>query len=114
MAGESHDPEPVPLAGQDLERRSADRPGRSEDCDADTHITPNMRYKPAAVGLTKYKESSRSSTPPWPGISLEESLTPAPRLNSDSATPPICPTMETGSPTSNTSPRLKLQPGRCR
>src|SRR6266446_1771029 len=105
-----HDAEPLPLACQHLERRSADRPGGSEDCDADTHITPNMRYKPAAVGITKYKESSRSSTPPWPGISVEESLRPASRLNSDSATSPICPTMETARPNSNSCPGLKLQP----
>src|SRR6266566_863401 len=110
VGSQSHDAEPVPLPGQDLERRSADRPGRSEDCDADTHITPNMRYKPAAVGITKYKESSRSSTPPWPGISVEESLRPASRLNSDSATSPICPTMETVRPNSNSWPGLKLQP----
>src|SRR6266404_1898853 len=112
MSGESHDAEPLPLAREHLERRSADRPGGSEDCDADTHITPNMRYKPAAVGITKYKESSRSSTPPWPGISVDESFRPASRLNSDSATSPICPTMDTARPNSNSSPGVNLHPCR--
>src|SRR5437667_249272 len=58
------DPKPLPLPGQDLESRSPDRPGRAQDRDADAHIIPNMRYNPAAVGITKYSESSRSSTPP--------------------------------------------------
>src|SRR6266566_8984382 len=110
MASERDDAEPLPLAGQHLERRSADRPGGSEACDADTHITPHMRYKPAAVGITKYNESSRSSTPPWPGISVEESFMRASRLNSDSATSPICPTMETARPNSNSWPGVKLHP----
>src|SRR6266550_7833619 len=74
-----------PLPGQDLQCRSADRPGRAEDCHPNAHITPNMRYSPAAAGMTKYSESSRSSTPPWPGIRFDESLRPASRLNSDSA-----------------------------
>src|SRR5438874_3269881 len=110
MGRECDNTESVSLAREHLQRRSADRPGGSEHCDADTHITPNMRYKPAAVGITKYKESSRSSTPPWPGMSVEESLRPASRLNSDSATSPICPTMETARPNSNSWPGLKLQP----
>src|SRR5881409_2795191 len=102
----------LPLSRQDLERRSADRPRRAQHRDADAHIIPNMRYNPAAVGITKYSESSRSSTPPWPGMRDEESLRPASRLNSDSAMSPICPTMETARPNSNSCPALKLQPSR--
>src|SRR5467141_5096713 len=110
MSRERDDAEPLPLPCEYLERRSADRPGGAEKRDPDTHIIPNMRYKPAAVGITKYKESSRSSTPPCPGISVEESFRPASRLNSDSATSPICPTMETARPNSNSWPGVKLHP----
>src|SRR5258708_23860721 len=112
VTGERDDAEPVPLPGQHLQRRSADRPGRAKDCNPNAHITPNMRYRPAAAGITKYRESSRSSTPPCPGMSVEESLRPTSRLNSDSAISPICPTMETARPNSNSWPGVKLQPFR--
>src|SRR5437660_1262333 len=75
-------------ARQDLERRTADRSGGPENRDADAHARPNHRNSAAATGATKYTESSRSSTPPWPGINDDESFTPTSRLNSDSATSP--------------------------
>src|SRR5258707_133209 len=95
MGSQRDDPKSFPLPGQDLQCRSADRPGRAEDCHPNAHITPNMRYSPAAAAITKYSESSRSSTPPWPGMSIDESLRPTSRLNNYSATSPICQTMDT-------------------
>src|SRR5262249_55554999 len=61
---ERHAPNPPPLSRQHLESGRADRPGRAEDGNATAHITPKIRYNPAAVGITKYSESSRSRTPP--------------------------------------------------
>src|SRR6266699_1722673 len=98
MRGQGHDPEPLALARQHLERRAADRAGRAEDRDAGAHTTPNSRNRPAVTGRTKYSESS---TPPWPGISPEESLRPASRLNSDSATSPTCAATATSSATAS-------------
>ncbi len=47
------DPEPLPLARQDLQGGAADRAGRAEDGDADAHITPYNLNSPAAAGTTK-------------------------------------------------------------
>src|SRR5205814_1302554 len=69
------DPKPLALAGQHLQSGAADRARGPEDRDADAHATPNRRSNPAVAGRTKYRESRRSSTPPWPGISADESLT---------------------------------------
>src|SRR5439155_25645188 len=88
MCGQGCDAEPLPLARQDLERRTADRSGGPENRDADRHARPNSRNSPAATGATKYSESRRSSTPPCPGTSDDESLSPTSRLKSDSATSP--------------------------
>src|SRR5207244_2791311 len=88
MGRQRRHPKPLPLARQDLERRTADRSGGPENRDADAHARPNHRNSAAATGATKYTESSRSSTPPWPGINDDESFTPTSRLNSDSATSP--------------------------
>src|SRR5438552_325532 len=93
------DPEPIPLARQDLERRAPDRSGGPEDRDADSHARPNSRSSPAATGATKYSESRRSSTPPCPGMSDEESLSPTSRLSSDSATSPTWAASATTNPT---------------
>src|SRR3989442_12617803 len=76
-SGERDDAKPLALPCQHLERRPADRPGRAEDRDPDAHRIPNMRYNPAAVGITKYTKSSRSGTPPRPGMRVEEALRPA-------------------------------------
>src|SRR5256886_12060182 len=74
MRGQGCHPKPLPLARQDLERRTTDRSGGPEDRDADGHARPNNRNSPAATGATKYSESRRSSTPPCPGMRDEESL----------------------------------------
>src|SRR2546422_900684 len=62
-------------------------------------ISPNSLNSPAVTGTTKYSESSRSSTPPCPGMSDEESLSPTSRLNSDSTTSPVCAATATAAPT---------------
>src|SRR5207253_5961622 len=99
MRGQGRHPKPLPLARQDLERRTADRSGGPENRDADGHARPNHRNSAAATGATKYTESRRSSTPPCPGIRDEESFTPTSRLNSDSATSPTCAATATTNPT---------------
>ena len=42
------------------------------------------------TGAANRKESTRSSIPPWPGMSVPESLAPAARLMTDSARSPAC------------------------
>jgi hypothetical protein len=56
------------------------------------------------TGIVKKSESKRSSTPPWPGSSAPESLTPASRLSSDSARSPSCATGETTRPATRRTP----------
>src|SRR5260370_108323 len=53
-----------------------------------------MAATPVATDAAS-KPSSRSSNPPWPGMSLLESLTPKWRLASDSARSPSCATTAT-------------------
>src|SRR2546422_4072052 len=86
MRRQRRHPKPLPLARQNLERRTADRSGGPEDRDPDGHARPNHRNSAAATGATKYTESSRSSTPPCPGIRDEESFTPTSRLRSEEHT----------------------------
>jgi hypothetical protein len=43
------------------------------------------------IGATNITLSSRSSTPPWPGIIFPLSFTPAKRLNLDSIKSPVVP-----------------------
>src|SRR2546426_11811531 len=90
VRGERHHAEALALAPQHLQRGRADRSGRAEDSDAAGHTTPNSLKSPAVTGTTKYSESSRSSTPPRPGMSDEEALGPASRSNRDPATAPAC------------------------
>src|SRR5229473_1477281 len=92
VRGQGRDVKPFALAREDLERGLADRAGRPEDRNPDTHATPNSRNSPAVTGRTKYRESRRSRTPPCPGMSVEESFTPASRLKRDSATSPTAAT----------------------
>src|SRR6266542_464353 len=99
VGGEGCDAKPLPLPGEHPQRGAADRAGRAEDRDSDGHATPNSRNRPAVTGSTKYSESSRSSTPPWPGISEDESLTAASRLKRDSATSPTWAASATTTPT---------------
>src|SRR5437667_12562874 len=99
VRGERHHAEPLALAPQHLQRGRADRSGRAEDGDAASHTTPNSLNSPAVTGTTKYSESSRSSTPPCPGMSDEESLSPTSRLSSDSATSPTWAASATTNPT---------------
>src|SRR5204863_9502146 len=53
VPGDGDDAKALPLPGEHLERGAADRPRRAEYCDADAHITPNRRYRPAADGIAK-------------------------------------------------------------
>ena len=93
------------VAGDDVERRVADRSGRAQQ----RHLPPRpgrriRRMRPAgdlasgrstcsssntaaasaAAGMAASSASMRSSTPPWPGSSAPLSLTPAWRFSSDS------------------------------
>ena len=79
---------------EDVDRLAPDRAGRAEERDA--------AARPAAVsarrattyrvttGAANRNESTRSSMPPWPGMSVPESLAPAARLSIDSARSPAC------------------------
>src|SRR5207253_8784356 len=104
--------EALALACQDVQGGAADRAGGPEDRDADAHATPNRRSNPAVAGKTKYRESSRSSTPPWPGIRDDEPLTPASRLHSDSATSPTWAASATTAPTAASRTALSGKPRR--
>src|SRR5262249_53508678 len=93
---EGGDAEAVSLSAKHPERRSADRPRRPEDGDPAsrrwlTHDGAHVRSAPKQtyeIGNTKRRLSTRSSTPPCPGMSVELSLTQAARLSSDSAMSP--------------------------
>src|SRR3954453_12383645 len=112
--GYRHQPKMLRLTAEHIQRTPTNRSRRAEERDPSRsskprgralgpsrvdqlggrprhQITPKRWYSAAAVGRTKYSESNRSRMPPWPGIKLLESLTPASRLNSDSAKSPICP-----------------------
>ena len=73
----------------DGERAAADRSGRSENRDALHAIDTSGRGRTPA--RRRDTLSTRSSTPPWPGISDELSFTPALRLSSDSKRSPAMP-----------------------
>ena len=47
-------------------------------------------HRAPATGAANRKESTRSRTPPWPGIRLPESFAPAARFSIDSARSPAC------------------------
>ena len=96
---ERGDAESVALPLEHAERRRADRAGRPEDRDAARRrsrcvtTAPRSACQPSstyATGSTKSRLSKRSRTPPWPGMSVELSFTPASRLSSDSARSPTC------------------------
>src|SRR6185437_6584755 len=53
---------------------------------------PPQRLRAATAGSTASKPSSRSRTPPWPGMRPLESLTPKYRFAIDSARSPACAT----------------------
>ena len=95
-----HDPERVRPGGlEHVERLSADRSGRAEQRDprrAPSGVASARRggssartqERRTAAGAANRNESTRSRMPPWPGIRVPESLAPAARLSSDSATSP--------------------------
>ena len=57
------DLEPIRDALDQVERRLADRAGRSEDCDLARHVSPSS-WARAVSTATGTSPSSRSSTPP--------------------------------------------------
>ena len=71
------------VAGDEIERRAADRPGRSQDGDgARAHPVQNPAISMTVVRrATASSPSSRSSTPPCPGSRPPESLIPARRFS---------------------------------
>src|SRR5690606_8357274 len=76
------------MAGDDVERRPADRAGRAKDGDA-LHQNPSQIFATANTGRAASTLSMRSSTPPWPGISVPESFAPTWRLSRLSNRSPI-------------------------
>src|ERR1043166_3673331 len=93
--GQRSERKPVGVPRQHIERAGPDRAGGSQNRHAlKGHSTPNPRNNSVVTGSTKYSESNRSITPPWPGISAPESFTPASRLKSDSTRSPSCATTE--------------------
>src|SRR5690606_17172665 len=68
------------VAGDDVERRGADRAGGAEDGDA-AHQKPSQILPSANTGRAANTLSRRSMMPPWPGIRLPESLAPTWRLS---------------------------------
>ena len=52
------------------------------------------------TGAAKTNESTRSSIPPWPGMSVPESFAPAARLMTDSARSPACAASAVSGPSS--------------
>src|SRR5690606_4183503 len=95
MRRERDDAEAVGVAIDDGERAPTDRSRRPEYRDPYGHTTPppttritRTRYMYPA-GRVKNRASKRSSTPPCPGKSRPESLTPASLLNKDSTRSPV-------------------------
>ena len=82
------DPERVRLGRQHVDRLAPDRAGRAEQRDparrslACPLVAQRRRARTYSVttGAANRNESTRSSIPPWPGMSVPESLAPAARL----------------------------------
>ena len=87
---EGHDPEPVRVRLEHLDGLAADAPGRAEQRDAEAApLSGRARGHTARrPGPANRNESMRSRIPPWPGMSVPESLAPAARLSIDSARSP--------------------------
>src|SRR5690606_14554543 len=71
----------VRVAGDHIQCRGADRPGGAQYRDPSHRQKPNTALPSANAGSAASTPSSRSRTPPWPGMRAPESLTPACRLS---------------------------------
>src|SRR5206468_2486392 len=87
--GHCNDFEPLGRALDQVQRRLADRAGRTEDCQLAPHVSPTS-CAAAVSTATGTNPSSRSSTPPWPGSHAPESLRPARRFIPLSNRSPAC------------------------
>src|SRR5258705_11969131 len=68
---------PVRMAREDVERIDADRAGRPEPGHTDHTFSPTMRRPSTNSGTAAVTLSMRSRMPPWPGMKLPLSLSPA-------------------------------------
>ena len=91
-----------PAAGRDARRRPPARSGRSSRSIRGWRSASSRDLQVADEdvehGRREQQRSMRSSTPPWPGISAELSLTPALRFSSDSNRSPTMPSATTARP----------------
>ena len=104
-----HDLEAIAQPLQDVDRLASDDPGRPEERDPRScraYRTSAATYS-VTTGAANRNESVRSRMPPWPGMSVPESLAPAARLSIDSARSPAC----AASPSSG--PRIRAWTGSC-
>src|SRR5579871_4372799 len=86
------------VARDDVERAAPDAAGRAQDRDAGHFSTPSQPRPSTKKGTPDVRLSMRSSTPPWPGSSVPESLRPAWRLNMLSVRSPTTEAMTTARP----------------
>ena len=91
IGGQRDDPPVVAVAADQVERRSA-RPNRSRRGWRSMRVSRRSTHAISADrdGAPASSPSTRSNTPPWPGISCEESFTPARRLSQLSKKSPAC------------------------
>ena len=85
---EGDDPERVRVRGQDLDRLGPDRARGARGARRRAAQARKATTYRVTIGAANRNESTRSSIPPWPGISVPESLAPAARLSIDSARSP--------------------------
>ena len=72
---------------------------RTRDPQSRARLSGTRRgHRAPATGAANRNESTRSRTPPWPGISVPESLAPAARLSIDSARSPAWAASATSGP----------------
>ena len=97
-------------ASSDVDRLAPDAPRRAEEGDAERRAVGRQGrggHTGRRRGAANRNESMRSRMPPWPGISVPESLAPAARLSIDSARSPAW----AASPSSG--PRMIAPAGAC-
>ncbi len=80
-SGQDLHPEPVRIAGDEVERRGADRAGRTKDDDTLHAGLPKAATRNPATAATGTRPSTRSIRPPCPGRRRPESFRPTRRLS---------------------------------
>ena len=92
------------IAGDDIDGVAPDRAGRAQDGDAArlrrrleglsrhhaSTLPPAHKFMTNTATATASRPSTRSNTPPWPGMIWLVSLTPKCRLNANSTRSPPC------------------------